>query len=207
MPIEPLISFEQLAFMHPEGRDFIVHAVRRASPYAIVAPHGGKIEPGTSQLAKAVAGEEHSLYVFEGLRSRNNTRLHIPSEAFDEPRCLEIVRCADTVVTLHGMRGKALEVSLGGLDEALLGLLEQVLNDAGFKAGRATERQLAGRHANNLCNRGRSGRGCQLEISSELRRVFLRELVAPGLARPEFRFRAFVGAVRSVLRESVISDE
>ena len=33
----------------------------------IIAPHGGGIEPGTSELAIAIAGEELSFAVFEGL--------------------------------------------------------------------------------------------------------------------------------------------
>ena len=35
-------------------------------------PHGGGIEPGTSEVADAIAGEEFSFYAFEGLKSSDN---------------------------------------------------------------------------------------------------------------------------------------
>jgi phage replication-related protein YjqB (UPF0714/DUF867 family) len=44
---------------------------------AILAPHGGGIEPGTSELAEAVAGEGLSFYAFEGLKRSGNAVLHV----------------------------------------------------------------------------------------------------------------------------------
>jgi phage replication-related protein YjqB (UPF0714/DUF867 family) len=52
---------------------------------AVIAPHGGGIEPGTSELATAIAGDDFSLYLFEGLKSAGNGELHITSTNFDEP--------------------------------------------------------------------------------------------------------------------------
>jgi phage replication-related protein YjqB (UPF0714/DUF867 family) len=54
---------------------------------AIIAPHGGKIEPGTSEIAAAIAGDDYSLYRFQGLRDRPREELHITSAKFDEPTC------------------------------------------------------------------------------------------------------------------------
>ncbi|WP_261338761.1 poly-gamma-glutamate hydrolase family protein [Rhizobium leguminosarum] len=48
-----------------EGVDFRIGVTR--IPVAIVAPHRGHIEPHTSEIAAAIAGEDFSLYLFEGL--------------------------------------------------------------------------------------------------------------------------------------------
>jgi poly-gamma-glutamate hydrolase-like protein len=58
---------------------------------ALVAPHGGGIEPGTSELADAIAASDLSFYTFEGLKPSGNTDLHITSTRFDEPMCLTLL--------------------------------------------------------------------------------------------------------------------
>jgi phage replication-related protein YjqB (UPF0714/DUF867 family) len=40
---------------------------------AVVALHGGGIEPGSSEIANDIAGEESSFYAFEGLKAPDNT--------------------------------------------------------------------------------------------------------------------------------------
>ena len=55
------------------------------SDVAVVAIHGGKIEPGTSELARAVARDDHPFYLFEGLKPQGNRDLHISSGRFDDP--------------------------------------------------------------------------------------------------------------------------
>lgn len=40
----------------------------RRAPVAIIAPHGGSIEPGTSEIAATIAGDSQSFYAFEALR-------------------------------------------------------------------------------------------------------------------------------------------
>ena len=39
-------SFDELRRGEREGIDFNIHVVRRRASVAIIAPHGGKIEPG-----------------------------------------------------------------------------------------------------------------------------------------------------------------
>lgn len=198
MPKDRYGSFEQLAMEQREGRDFAVRVVARESPYAIIAPHGGKIELGTSEVALGIAGEEHALYLFEGLKAGRRV-LHITSEAFDEPRCLTILRAATTVVTIHGMAGAAPEVHLGGLDESLVRRLEAELKEAGFTAHRTSDPRRAGTRPNNLCNRGNSGRGCQLEISRGLRDAMMHDLTPNGRDERTEEFRKFVRTVRDAL--------
>jgi len=74
----------------------------KGSNTIIVAPHGGAIEPGTSEVAREVANNDLSLAIFEGIKPRNNDRLHITSTNFDEPRCVALVQESDTVVAIHG---------------------------------------------------------------------------------------------------------
>jgi len=48
----------------------------------------------------------------------------------------------------------------------------------------------------NLCNRGQSGAGVQLELSRALRRSLFESLTPSGRARPTPYFTAFVDALR-----------
>jgi phage replication-related protein YjqB (UPF0714/DUF867 family) len=95
-------NFAELARSERSGIDYDV-LVRRARPaFAIIAPHGGGIEPGTSEIADAVADLTYSFYTFEGLKTSGNTDLHITSSRFDEPMCLTVLGHTEVVVTLHG---------------------------------------------------------------------------------------------------------
>ena len=80
-------DFATLARNERAGVDFGI-LVRRARPaFAIVSPHGGGIEPGTSEIADGIAVLDFSYYAFEGLKSQGNSDLHITSTRFDEPMC------------------------------------------------------------------------------------------------------------------------
>ena len=57
-----------------------------------MAPHGGGIEPGTTEIAEAVAGHEHTFYSFSGVKARGNSVLHITSSRFDEPEGIAIAK-------------------------------------------------------------------------------------------------------------------
>src|SRR5262245_27911874 len=95
-------NFAALAAAERSGIDYDILARRAQTAFVIVAPHGGGIEAGTSELADAVAGATHSFYAFEGLKPSGNQDLHITSTRFDEPMCLSLIAASDVVVTLHG---------------------------------------------------------------------------------------------------------
>ena len=141
----------------------------RGSTFAIIAPHAGKIEPGTSEICREIAGEELTFYLFEGLKKNSNSDLHITSTQFDEPNALAIASSAHTVVTIHGQRGDDLFINVGGLDEEIGDRIIDLLNAADYVAVRKTNPDLQGKNKDNICNRGRSGVGVQLEISRGLR--------------------------------------
>jgi phage replication-related protein YjqB (UPF0714/DUF867 family) len=191
-------SFARLVQGEREGSDFLRQIVRRESRVAILAPHGGGIEPGSSEIARAIAGSEFSLYTLEGTKSRGNGILHLPSGRFDDPACLEITRCAATVLTVHGASGEALLVQVGGLDESLGAAVIEALRARGFRAERDDSGH-SGRDPENICNRGASGMGVQLEISRALRAAMFRDLRAQGRRQPTPVLREFADAVRRPL--------
>ena len=45
-------SFSQLSARKREGHDYLITISRRDSPIAVIAPHGGGIEPGISEITK-----------------------------------------------------------------------------------------------------------------------------------------------------------
>jgi len=162
--------YADLAEAQVEGADFQIQIQRRAaSGIAVVAPHGGAIEEGTSEIARAVAGSEFNLYLFEGLRATGSyAALHLTSHRFDEPQCLALLAGCDQVIAIHGCRGAEPEALLGGLDEELKMRIGAAIAAAGIETRLAGHRYPAV-HQRNICNRGRSGAGVQIELTSALR--------------------------------------
>jgi len=162
--------YAHLAAAHVEGADFHVHIEHRPeSKIAILAPHGGAIEVGTSEIANAVAGSEFNLYLFEGLRASSNyAALHLTSHRFDEPRCLTLLARCDHVIAIHGCRGDVPQVLLGGRDRPLSMQIGSAIATTGIEAHVAGH-QYPGIHPQNICNRGRRAAGVQVELTSALR--------------------------------------
>jgi phage replication-related protein YjqB (UPF0714/DUF867 family) len=194
-------SFAELEEFEKENVDYRVLIVKRKeSGIVIVAPHGGAIEPGTSEVAKAVAGQDLSLALFEGMKPEGgNRRLHLTSTRFDEPRCLELVLGAMAVVAIHGEASLEPAVFLGGRDRQLGTRLKAALKKHGHVVQVHENRDLHGLSANNICNRGRSGAGVQLELSRGLRRTFFRSMTAEDRKEPTDAFYRFAAAVRQGL--------
>jgi phage replication-related protein YjqB (UPF0714/DUF867 family) len=194
-------NFTALCNSETEGVDFRVRVVQRmGSATVVVAPHGGAIEPGTSEVAAEVAGDDLSLAVFEGIRPvGGNRRLHLTSTNFDEPRCIELVRNADVVVAIHGEASAVSAVFLGGRDKERGARLKNMLKRHGYAVEIHGNTELQGLSAGNICNRGRSGAGVQLELSRGLRRRFFRSLTAEGRKDPTDEFFRFAAAVRQGL--------
>ena len=164
-------SFADLAEAFTRDQDYrIVQLPRPGSSTMVLAPHGGSIEAFTSDIARGIAGEEYGLYLFEGLlRAGNFASLHLPSERFDEPGCLQMLADCDRVVSVHGCSVAGEAVFIGGRDRALGEAVASSLRAEGIACQDAAEK-LAGQDPRNICNRGRAGQGVQLEVSLELRR-------------------------------------
>jgi phage replication-related protein YjqB (UPF0714/DUF867 family) len=161
-------NFAALARSEVAPETWRIHQVaRRGSNVLIIAPHGGRIEHGTSELAVEIAGEDYSLYCFEGLKPRGNRDLHITSHAFDEPLALSLAAQCAIVVGVHGCTGDD-SIFVGGLDVPLVGLITSTLVQHGLPASSASHAYPA-TNPLNICNRGRRNRGAQLEVSYDLR--------------------------------------
>ena len=173
-------SFADLAKHAEEGRDFEVRIQERLGTTVIIAPHGGGIEPGTSEIAEAIAGNDLSLYLFEGIRDENNRELHITSTRFDEPRCADLVADSPRAIAIHGEECPDETVFLGGRDQALLNRVRDSLAAAGFHVAKDSKPELHGLAEANICNRVQSKRGLQVELSNGLRSAFFSSLARAG---------------------------
>lgn len=180
-------SFTDLAAAYQEGMDYrIIRMLRAGSNVGVVAPHGGSIEAHTSDIATTIAGAEFSLYLFEGIRRADNyAALHLTSQYFDEPNCLELLTNCEDVVSIHGCNITGEVVLLGGLDNELAAQLGEEIAATGLEC-HLDSHAFSGTHPDNICNRGRRGVGVQLELSLALR-----------MSQP--RKQQLVAAVRDVL--------
>lgn len=195
-------NFEDLAKAHKEGQDFCIRFSDLGSDIAIIAPHGGGIERGTSELAEAVSGNDLSFYAFEGLLAQDNYRLlHITSTNFNEPRCLALIESTERVITIHGDGSQSNSVYVGGLDTGLIGRVISSLLARDFAAERHPDPAKQGNNRSNICNKGRAGVGVQIEISRGLRETFFPTLERKDRAKPTPRFLAFVKALREAIEK------
>ncbi|MCM0677631.1 poly-gamma-glutamate hydrolase family protein [Micromonospora phytophila] len=156
----------------------------------VLAPHGGDIEVGTSELCLAVAGyhpetlapiaeasSRYDYWMFEGLRSTDNRLLHVTSTSCDDPQAEALCGGAVYSLSLHGCKpgqaglpdtGQA--VVVGGLDATLKAHLLQEYAAVGIPAlDGAAFAELAGVSPRNIVNRNLSGAGAQLELTTPLR--------------------------------------
>ncbi len=155
--------------------------VRFISPkYAIYSIHGEHIEPGSNIVAEAIAGHDLSFYSAKGEQ-------HIPSSAYNEPKALELASKVNKIISVHGEHetNKAF-VMVGGLDKPLTKQIENELKTSGFDTITPPD-GLNGDNPENICNKGQSGMGIQIEISKKLREE---------LHRDKNAFSKFIEAVR-----------
>jgi phage replication-related protein YjqB (UPF0714/DUF867 family) len=199
-------SFPEMLKHATENVDFRIRHEVRNSAAAIVAPHAGGIEPGTSELAEAIAGKDHSFYLFEGIRSSDNGDLHITSTRFREARCDNVTGSCSVVVTLHGKDDDSDVVFLGGKDDPAAveaNRLRKAITDELVKNSFAVSPSPAGiegRESDNVCNRGSSGAGIQLELSLGLRASMFQNVDRRAGRRIRTqRFHDFVAAIRSAV--------
>jgi len=187
----PYKNFEELAQQEVEGKDYQVKFRLRDERVLIMAPHGGKIEPTTTMIAEAIAGENYSCYSFEGLKEEGNGVLHIESHLFDEPQVLQAVKKADVVITVHGqLNHQEGFIMVGGLHVDLRSEIRRRLEAAGFQT-RTPPEGLQGIDPENICNRGRLKGGIQLEVSRKERDL---------LKIDKERLERFASAVREAIQ-------
>jgi phage replication-related protein YjqB (UPF0714/DUF867 family) len=163
------------------------YAVQRT---AILAPHGGGIESGTSELCLAIAGYHpadlapmdgplHDYWMFEGLLSSGNGRLHVTSTNCDDTVARAIAGGSLNAIGLHGCKPEqadlpadAQAVLVGGRNTAFKSRLLTRLTAAGVQAIDASSVPgLNGDEPTNLANRTLLAAGAQLELTTPLRQA------------------------------------
>jgi len=195
-------SWSELAEHEVRGVDFDVHLdARNGVQWMVAAPHGGGIEPGTTEIARAIAEQKYSFYSVDGMKPKGNAVLHITSHRFDEPSFLKAADQHDGVAAIHGCdateRGSNVLIWVGGADDHLIDTAIKELQAAGYAASRDTF--TPGREPKNVCNRGRSGCGLQLEISESFRRRLFRDLTRAGRQHPTPELNRFAVLVRGMV--------
>lgn len=105
-------SFAELVQNEPPGA-YSIRWRKTESTIAVIAPHGGAIEPGTSEIALEIAGADLSYYLFDGQKAKENSALHITSTRFDEPICRQLIATAvNAGRRLHSSGGRKLHTVL-----------------------------------------------------------------------------------------------
>jgi phage replication-related protein YjqB (UPF0714/DUF867 family) len=190
-------SYRELLEDEAEGEDFRIHWRRGRSGILVMAPHGGGIEPGTTEIADAVAGTDHSFYSFEGIKIRGNAILHVRSGNFDEPIGVRLAAESETVVTIHGCRGMEEHVYIGGRHTHQKEIVREKLLTASFAVLEST--RFPGLSRGNICNRCRGGRGVQLEISAGMRRSLFQDISRLRRKEVTAAFDRLVATLRDAL--------
>jgi phage replication-related protein YjqB (UPF0714/DUF867 family) len=164
----------------------------------ILAPHGGGIEPGTSELCLAVAGYHpanlpqnppagvtYDYWMLEGVREDDNRLLHVTSTGCDDDMAVSLCAGSLNALALHGFADDDQVVLVGGATpdstpNPLRDLLLDGLRDAHFDArGAGQGRELNGNATCNIVNRTMLGMGAQLELSTPLRDAMFTEHSRP----------------------------
>lgn len=192
-------TFESLKQKELEGADYRIRWRTGSSGITILSIHGGEIEPGTTRIANAIAGWEHSFYSFEGIKTSGNQSLHITSTCFDEPTAMEIVCQSEIIISIHGSAEIIPMVQLGGLDAALKRQITNELRESGFDAIECDKLPFAATDQKNICNLCGRGMGVQMEISRGLRAMMFRDLSPEGRHHRTAVFDRFTDAVRRAI--------
>ena len=192
-------TYEELQRNEKEGSDYRISWRGGSSGIAVLSIHGGEIEPGTTRIANAIAGWEHSFYSFQGIKSAKNFSLHITSTRFDEPIALEIVCRSNIIISIHGSAHKEPVVHVGGLDDELKLHITSELNASWFKALDCGKMPFGGIDQKNICNLCGRGMGVQMEISRGLRAMMFQDLSPEGRRFRTDVFARFADAVRRAI--------
>ena len=161
-------SFKELQRDQKLDKDFTLSLHDAGSRVTIIAPHGGKIEPRTSDLARLIAGDNYNFYCFEGIKDKDNACLHITSHRFDEPGAVKLISKSRVVVAVHACTVTAGLVHIGGLNKKLGNMIANELRNRAINVSHDHPR-FQGSNPDNICNRGATGIGVQLEVTRDLR--------------------------------------
>lgn len=176
-------NFAELAAKNVAGKDYKIEVQDRNSKILVMAFHGGFIEPGTTELAKAIVGEELSYYGFEGLVDREtdeasytSSLLHLTSSKFDEPLLMKLALAKEFCLAIHGFGGVEADFCIGGTNVDQRRQITENLSKAfpDLKSCELCCNPFNGTSLKNPVNRCLK-RGVQIEISPRARKQILRD--------------------------------
>lgn len=149
-------SMSELLNHTQQGVDWTKESSDNHSRVLIMAPHGGNIERGTTELTKLIAAKgNYDYYTFNGLKKLNSNELHVTSTNYDDPDLINRNYYKDVSVTVHGVRAQKgiLEntVCIGGLDYNLRNFIKTELVGHQFNVQDASG-YIAGVTSNNIAN-------------------------------------------------------
>lgn len=165
-------NYADLAAHEKLGKDYLINLKNNNSDTAVIAIHGGKIQSGTSEIAKAIAGENYNCYSFEGVKNSNNYDLFLKAIRFDEPKAVKMVADSKATVSIIGINNTESIVYVGGLDTNHKSIISKNLKYYGFEVKdpiKNDRNDIAGVYTTNICNENKSGAGVQLALSESLR--------------------------------------
>lgn len=188
----------------------------------IMAMHGGGIEVGTSELCLGVAGYHpdtlaampadgpaYDYWMFEAIRSSNNSELHVTAAHCNDHVALSMAASNLNVLSLHGCTaatagapaGRPEAVVVGGRNATFKRYLTEELSGAGFQTiDGASNPALGGDSPDNICNRTMLGMGGQLELTTELRKSMFGTFTRNGCAASTNQtFWSFTAACRAAI--------
>lgn len=164
-------SMTQLFAHTKEGRDWKKEVIHTKSDAIIIAPHGGNIEKGTTELSRLVARKNHyNFYSFIALR-HHAERLHVTSAHYNDPQLLKMLQKQEYAVAIHGAKGNHPIVYIGGLDTPLKLAIQKQLIKSHFVVKPAPT-YLGGELTGNFVNKDLKHAGVQLELTTALRKSF-----------------------------------
>ena len=159
-------SMQELMKATTEGVDWKIFTKDEQNSTVIVAPHGGGIEPGTTEIAGSIAKKANAgYYTFQGIRPQNNSELHVTSINYDEPKAREMIGQSERTVTIHKTGREGADVYIGGRDTVLKQKILESLTQKGFIVKEA-DGNIAGESTQNITNMNQRQAGVQLEISN-----------------------------------------
>lgn len=194
-----------------QGTDYVIYCRPGTSGVTVVAPHGGNIESGTSELARAIAGNEHNLFDFVFMNGPFRYRGHVTSTNFMDERLAALLSRSRICVSLHRMRDKHQKIYLGGRNRELKELASERLSAMGFITELEPPR-LQGVDKRNFVNLA-SECGLQVEIPEPVAESLLPGVSEYARKTSVYRlrdktsptFEAFVFAIRSALNDYMAS--
>lgn len=198
IPASRYHSYSDLAENETGG--FRIEWYLRISSVLVMTPHGGGIEPGTSEIVRALAGQDFSWYCFEGTSPDGNEHLHVTSTRFNEPVLAGMLDQSHIVLAVHGCRSSRKIIFVGGRQNAWAERFIEGFRRAGF-ASEQGEYNISGISTRNICNRGINRMGVQIELTEGLRRELFTGLTASGRRQATPLFHRMIRAGRQTLNE------